>query len=69
MWAAARRAGDGARRRTVSLEIEAGAVTGLTSTEDTRGNVLKNTGSGSEQVRADRARTLGGSKIEAGVGG
>ena len=69
MQEAAQMEGDGARRRAVLLEIEAGEVTGLTSTEDTRGNVMTNTGSGYEQDRADRARTLDASNIEAGVRG
>ena len=62
-------AGAGARGRAVSLKTEAGTVTGLTSTGDTRGDVLKKTGPGSGRARADGARTLGGSDIEAeGVG-
>ena len=65
MRAAAHMAGDRASRRAVLLETEVGAVTGLTSTGDTRGNVLKNTESGSGRARADGARTLGGSDIEA----
>ena len=69
MRAAAHMAGDRASRRAVLLETEVGAVTGLTSTEDTRGNVMTNTGSGYEQDRADRARTLDASNIEAGVRG
>ena len=40
-------------------------MTGLTSTGDTRGDVLTKTGSGSGRARADRARTFGGSDIEA----
>ena len=69
MRAAAQMAGDGAKRRAVSLEAEAGAVIGLTSTGDTRGGVLKKTGSESGRARADRSRTLGGSDIESGEGG
>ena len=59
----------GSRGRAVSLKTEAGTVTGLTSTGDTRGDVLTKTGSGSGRARADGARSLGGSDIEAeGVG-
>ena len=61
--------GDGARRQVVLLKREAGAVTGLTSTGDTRGNVLTKTGSGSGQARADGSRTLGGLDTEAGEEG
>ena len=69
MRAAARVEGAGARGRAVLLKTEAGTVTGLTSTGDTRGDVLTKTGSGSGRARADGARTLVGSDIEAeGVG-
>ena len=69
MRSAALVAGAGARGRAVSLMTEAGTVTGLTSTGDTRGDVLRKTGSGSGRARAYRARSLGGSDIEAkGVG-
>ena len=69
MRAAARVAGAGARGWSVSLKTEAGTVTGLTSTGDTRGGILTKTGSGSGQARSDRVRTLGSSDIEAkGVG-
>ena len=64
--AAARIAGTGARRQAVFLKTEAGAVKGLTSTEDTRVNVLTKTGSGSGRARSDRSRALGGVDIEAG---
>ena len=56
MRAAARVVGAGARGRAVLLKTENGAVTGLTSTGDTRGDVLTNTGSGSGRDRADKAR-------------
>ena len=69
MWAAALVEGAGARGRAVLLKTEAGTVTGLTSTGDTRGDVLIKTGSGSGRARADGARKLGGSDIEdEGVG-
>ena len=55
----------GARGRVVSLKTEAGTVTGMMSTGDTRGDILKNTGSGSGQARSDGTRTLGDSDIEA----
>ena len=64
MRAAALVAGARARGRAVSLKTEAGTVTGLTSTGDTRGDVIKKTGSGSKRARSDGARTLGGSDIE-----
>ena len=69
MRAVAQVSGDGARGQAVLLKTEAGAVIGLTSTGDTRENVLTKTGSGSGWARADGARTLGGSDIEAKGGG
>ena len=69
MWAAVLVAGAGARGWAVSLKTEAGTVTGLTSTGDTRGDVWTKTGSRSGRAKTDGARTLGGSDIEAeGVG-
>ena len=69
MRAAALVAGDGERGWAVLLKTEAGTVTGLTSTGDTREDFLRKTGSGSGQAIDDRARSLGGSYIEAeGVG-
>ena len=65
MRAAVLVAGAGARGRDVLLKTEAETVTGLTSTGDTRGDVLTKTGSGSRGARADGARTLGGSDIDA----
>ena len=65
MRAAALVAGAGARGRDVLLKTDSGTVTVLTSTEDTRGDVLTKTGSGSRRARADGARKLGGSDIEA----
>ena len=65
MRAAALVARVGERGRAVLLKKEAGTVTGLKSTGDTRGGVLTKTGSGSMQARADGARTLGGSDIVA----
>ena len=58
-------AGARARGRAVSVKTEAGTVTGMMSTGDTRGDILKNTGSGSGQARSDGTRTLGDSDIEA----
>ena len=69
MRAAAQVAGAGARGRAVLLKTEAGTATGLTSTGETRGGVLRKTGSGSGRARADGASSLGGSYIEVdGVG-
>ena len=65
MRAAVLVAGSGARGRAVFLKTEAGTVTWLMSTGDTIGDFLTNTGSGSGRARADRARSLGGSHIEA----
>ena len=69
MRAEARMAGAVARGQDVSLNIEAGAVTGVAGSEDTGGGVLTKTGSGPGQARSDGAMKLGGSDIESGKGG
>ena len=69
MREAAQMVGAGARMRTVLLKTEAGGVTGLMSSGEKRGNILTKKGSGSGRARADRARILGGSDVEAGEGG
>ena len=69
MRVAAMVVGAGTRGRAILSKTEAGTVTGMTSTEETRWYVLTNTGSISGQARSDRARSIGGSDIEAeGVG-
>ena len=65
MRVAAMVVGAGTRGRAILSKTEAGTVTGITSTEETRGYVLTNTGSISGQARSDRARSIGGSDIEA----
>ena len=54
-----------ARWRDVSMKTEAGLVTGLAMYEELRRSGLKNAGSGSERSRADGAKTLGWTDVEA----
>ena len=58
-------AGAGAGELDNLLKKEAGAVTRLASTGDTEEGVLTKQGSGSGRARADEARSIGGSDIEA----
>ena len=58
-------AGAGAWELDNLLKKEAGAVTRLASTGDTEEGVLTKQGSGSGRARADKARSIGGSDIEA----